>query len=240
MKSLNIIHLYPDLLNLYGDKGNIAVLRKRCILRGIEANVIEIKENDTFSLKDADIVLLGGGSDKEQITVSKKLYQHKEEFLEYRDSMGVLLALCGSYELLGRYFTIKGEKIDGLSLCDQYSEDSEKRLISNIAIQTQNGVVVGFSNHSGRTYIGENSSPFGTVIRGKGNNDEDKNEGTVYKNIIGTYLHGPLLPKNPEIADLMIKRALERKYGEKTELSELEDEIAKLAKAYVLDITKEG
>ena len=238
MRNLNIVHLYPDLLNLYGDFGNVAVLQKRCRMRDIEADVIDIKVNDTFSLSEADIVLLGGGSDREQKLVGKRLLEYKSDFEAYRDDMGCLLAVCGGFQLLGHYYSLGGEKIEGLSLCDLYTERKEERLIGNIAIQTQEGVVVGFENHAGRTYIGENATPFGTVIRGNGNNGEDKKEGIIYKNITGTYLHGPLLPKNPEIADLIIEKALERKYGEKIKLEPVDDYISECAKSYVLDITQ--
>ena len=238
MKSLNIVHLYPDLLNLYGDRGNIAVFRKRCMMRGITPNIINVTVNDTFSVNDADIVLLGGGSDREQKLVCGELIKYKAELEAYRDDMGCLLAVCGGYQLLGHYYSLDGEKIKGLSLCDLYTEQKEGRLIGNIAIQTQYGVAVGFENHGGRTYLGENATPFGTVIRGNGNNGEDKKEGVIFKNIIGTYLHGPLLPKNPEIADLIIEKAIERKYGEKITLEPVDDYIAECAKSYVLDITK--
>lgn len=238
MKELNIIHLYPDLLNLYGDKGNIAVFRKRCELRGITPKITGVTVNDTLSLSNADIILLGGGSDREQKLVGSQLLKFKAELEAYRDDMGCLLAVCGGYQLLGHYYSFDGEKIEGLSLCDLYTEQKEGRLIGNIAIQTQYGVTVGFENHGGRTYLGENATPFGTVIRGYGNNGEDKKEGVIFKNIIGTYLHGPLLPKNPEIADLIIERAAERKYGEKITLAPIDDYIAECAKSYVLDITK--
>lgn len=238
MKELNIIHLYPDLLNLYGDRGNIAVFKKRCALRNIKPNIISVTVNDKLSLNDADIILLGGGSDREQKLVCSQLLKSKSELEAYRDDMGCLLAVCGGFQLLGHYYSLGEEKIEGLSLCDLYTENKEGRLIGNIAIRTQSGVAVGFENHGGRTYLGNNATPFGDVIRGYGNNGEDKKEGVIFKNIIGTYLHGPLLPKNPEIADLIIKKALERKYGEKAELDPIDDYIAKCAKSYVLDITK--
>lgn len=238
MKELNIIHLYPDLLNLYGDKGNIAVLKKRSLLREIKANIINVTINDELSLKNADIILLGGGSDREQKLVCKELLKYKAELEAYRDDMGCILAVCGGFQLMGHYYSLSGEKLEGLGLCDLYTEQGDDRLIGNIAIQTQNGVAVGFENHGGRTYLGQNATPFGEVIRGFGNNGEDKKEGVIFKNIIGTYLHGPLLPKNPEIADLILEKALERKYGESIELTTIDDRIAEYAKSYVLDITK--
>lgn len=237
MKSLNIIHLFPDLLNLYGDRGNIAVFKKRCSLRGIEPNVIPVMAEDEPDFTKADIILLGGGSDREQRLVCGRLLKYKNELTSYRDDMGCLLAVCGGYQLLGHYYFQNGEKIEGLELCGLYTEQKEGRLIGNIAVQTQNGVAVGFENHGGRTYLDKNATPFGTVIRGFGNNGEDKTEGVIFKNIIGTYLHGPLLPKNPEIADLMIRRAISRKYGEDKPLEPIDDYTADLAKSYVLDAT---
>jgi hypothetical protein len=231
---INIIHLFPDLLNLYGDRGNIMVLKKRCELRGITANVIEFRINDEIDISNADIIFLGGGSDREQKLVCKKLLSIKEELLKFRDDFGVILAVCGGYQLLGKYYSLDDEKIEGLSLCDMYTEQKAGRLIGNIAIDTPLGTVVGFENHGGRTYLGENVAPLGKVIRGYGNNGEDGCEGVLYKNIFGTYLHGPLLPKNPELADLLLEKALIRKYNA-IELSPLDFEIEKLAKGYILN-----
>ena len=238
MKSLNIVHLFPDLLNLYGDYGNIVVLKKRAELRGINANIINISINDDIPFSDADIILLGGGNDNTQLIANEKLLKLKNEFHAYRDDYGTMLAVCGGFPLLGHYLYLNGTKTEGLSLCDLQTEENKKRLTGNIAIQTQNGVAVGFENHSGRTFLGENATPFGNVIRGFGNNGEDKTEGVLYKNITGTYLHGPLLPKNPEIADDILKKALERKYNENMELEPLNDIISEYAKSYILDITK--
>jgi CobQ-like glutamine amidotransferase family enzyme len=230
---INIIHLFPDLLNLYGDRGNILVLKKRCDLRGITANIIEFNINDEIDISNADIIFLGGGSDREQKLVCKKLLSIKEELIKFRDDLGVIFAVCGGYQLLGRYYSLDDEKIEGLSLCDMYTEQKQGRLIGNIAIDTGFSTVVGFENHGGRTYLGENVEPLGKVIRGHGNNGEDNYEGVLYKNIFGTYLHGPLLPKNPEFADLLIEKALLRKY-QTAELTPLPCHIEKLAKGYIL------
>lgn len=231
---INIIHLFPDLLNLYGDRGNIMVLKKRCELRGITPNIIEFRINDEINISNADIIFLGGGSDREQKLVCHKLFSIKEELINFRDDLGVILAVCGGYQLLGHYYSIDNEKIEGLSLCDMYTVQKEGRLIGNISIDTPFETVVGFENHGGRTYLGENVAPLGKVIRGYGNNGEDGFEGVLYKNIFGTYLHGPLLPKNPEFADLLLERALVRKY-KMAELSPLPCEIEKLAKGYILN-----
>ncbi len=235
-RTLNIVHLFPDLLNLYGDVGNILVLKKRCRLRNIDVNVIKYNIDDEINLENADIVILGGGSDREQKIVCEKLLEYKEEFIKYRDSDGVMLAVCGGFQLLGSYYNIDGEKIEGLNLCDFYTESKEGRLTGNICLDTLFGTVVGFENHGGRTYLGENAVPLGKVIRGNGNNGEDKTEGVIYKNIFGTYLHGPLLPNNPEFADMLIRKAIIRKYNDDSLLLPLNDELAKMAKTYVLNI----
>ena len=235
-KNLNIVHLFPDLLNLYGDSGNILVLKKRCELRNINVNIISYNINDNLNLNEADIVLLGGGSDREQKIVCNKLLDFKEELKAYRDDEGVLLAVCGGYQLLGHYYSTVNEKIEGLGLCDFYTETSQGRITGNICIDTLFGTVVGFENHAGRTYLGENAVALGKVIRGKGNNGSDKTEGIIYKNIFGTYLHGPLLPNNPEFADMLIRKAIMRKYNDSSLLSPLNDELEKMAKAYVLNL----
>lgn len=235
-KTLNIVHLFPDLLNLYGDSGNVLVLKKRCRLRNIDVNVIKYNIDDEIDLKNADIVLLGGGSDREQKIVCEKLSKCKEELFSYRDSDGVMLAVCGGFQLLGNSYNINGEEIQGIGLCDFYTVTKEGRLTGNICLDTLFGTVVGFENHGGRTHLGENAVPLGKVIRGNGNNGEDKTEGVIYKNIFGTYLHGPLLPNNPEFADMLIRKAIIRKYNDDSQLLPLEDELAKKAKAYVLNI----
>lgn len=235
-KSLNIVHLFPDLLNLYGDSGNVLVLKKRCRLRNIDVNIIKYNIDDEIDLKKADIVLLGGGSDREQKIVCEKLSECKEEFFSYRDSDGVMLAVCGGFQLLGNSYTVNGEEVQGIGLCDFHTVSKEGRLIGNICLDTLFGTVVGFENHGGRTYLGENAVPLGKVIRGNGNNGEDKTEGIIYKNIFGTYLHGPLLPNNPEFADMLIKKAVIRKYNDDSQLCPIGDELSKKAKAYVLNI----
>ncbi len=221
---INIAHFYPELLNLYGDKGNIISLVKRCQWRGIEAEVRNYSLEDDIDFSNIDIVFIGGGSDREQLIVCKKLVNIKDDIKEYVESNGVLLGICGGYQLLGKYYQLHEDKIDGLELLDIYTIQKPGRLIGNVVIETEFGKVVGFENHGGRTYIEDKDiKPFGKVIYGHGNNGEDKFEGVIYKNVIGTYLHGPLLPKNPKLTDEIIKRALEKKYNEKIELSPLDD-----------------
>ena len=211
---LTIGHLYPDLLNLYGDRGNIQCLMKRCQWRGIEAETIAYEIDDTIDFSKLDIVLLGGGSDREQMLVCEKLKTIQKDFKAYVEDNGVVIAICGGYQLLGKYYKTEQGMITGLDLVDMYTEQEEGRLIDNIVLQSElaDMPVVGFENHGGRTYINDNK-PFGKVLYGSGNDGKSGYEGVVYKNVIGTYLHGPLLPKNPQICDYLIQKALERKYG---------------------------
>ena len=210
---LTIGHLYPELLNLYGDRGNIQCLMKRCQWRGIEAETIAFEMGDTIDFSKLDIVLLGGGSDREQMIVCEKLKALQKDFKAYVEDNGVVIAICGGYQLLGSYYKTDQGMIEGLSLVDMYTEQEEGRLISNIVLQSDlfEMPVVGFENHGGRTGY----------------------EGVVYKNVIGTYLHGPLLPKNPQLADWLILKALQRKYGEQTALTELDDSQEKEANDYI-------
>ena len=230
---ITIGHLYPDLLNLYGDRGNIACLMQRCIWRGIEAETIEFNTGDVIDFSKLDIVLLGGGSDREQAIVCKNLLEIQSQFKEYVEDDGVVIAVCGGYQLLGKYYKTDDGMIEGLNLVDIYTEQEEGRLIDNIVLESPlaDMPVVGFENHGGRTYINGNQ-PFGKVLYGSGNDDKSGYEGVIYKNVIGTYLHGPLLPKNPQICDYLIQKALERKYGS-VQLSPLDDSQEKEANDYI-------
>ena len=232
---LKIGHLYPDLLNLYGDRGNIQCMKKRCEWRGIEAEVQEFELDDPVDFSTLDIVLLGGGSDREQMLVCEKLRGIKKNFRDYVEDGGSVIAVCGGYQLLGHYYDTDDGRIEGLSLVDLYTEQGSPRLISNIVIQNENlkMPIVGFENHGGRTYINDNK-PLGKVLFGYGNNEKDKAEGVLYKNVIGTYLHGPLLPKNPHVCDLLLANALERKYGV-NELTPLDDTQELEANRYIVD-----
>ncbi|MBS5195644.1 MAG: glutamine amidotransferase [Clostridiales bacterium] len=233
---LTIGHLYPDLLNLYGDRGNIQCLMKRCLWRGIEAETIAFELDDNIDFSNLDIVLLGGGSDREQMLVCEKLKEIQKDFKEYVEQGGVVIAICGGYQLLGNYYKTEEGIIEGLSLVDMYTEQGENRLIDNIVLQSElfDMPIVGFENHGGRTFIGENK-PLGKVLYGSGNDGKSGYEGVVYKNVIGTYLHGPLLPKNPQLADELILRALKKKYGEDVTLSPLDDSQEKAANDYIFN-----
>ena len=228
-------HLYPDLLNLYGDRGNIQCIMKRCEWRGIDAETIEYGLEDKVNFSKLDIVLLGGGSDREQMLVCQRLQEIREDFEAYVESDGVVIAVCGGYQLLGHYYQTDQGKMEGLHLVDIYTEQKPGRLIDNIVLKSElfDMPVVGFENHGGRTKIGNNKA-FGKVLYGSGNDGESGYEGVIYKNVIGTYLHGPLLPKNPQVCDYLIERALERKYKEKIILAPLEDKEEMEANSYIV------
>lgn len=230
---ITIGHLYPDLLNLYGDRGNIACMMRRCIWRGIKAETIEFNTGDDIDFSKLDIVLLGGGSDREQMIVCRNLKKIRAQFQDYVEDRRVVLAVCGGYQLLGKYYQTGAGIVEGLDLLDIYTEQEEGRLIGNIIIESglSDIPVVGFENHGGRTYI-NGCRPFGRVLYGKGNDGRSGYEGVIYKNVIGTYLHGPLLPKNSQICDYLLQKALERKYGE-VRLKKLDDRLERAANEYI-------
>lgn len=230
---LTIGHLYPDLLNLYGDRGNIACMMQRCLWRGIQVETIEINAGDTIDFGKMDIVLLGGGSDREQGIVCRNLKKFGERFREYVEDNGVVIAVCGGYQLLGKYYETDDGMIEGLNLLDIYTEQEEGRLTGDIILSSELSdiPVVGFENHGGRTCI-NGCRPFGRVLYGAGNDGRSGYEGVVYKNVIGTYLHGPLLPKNPQICDCLLQRALKRKYG-RVSLEKLDDRLERAANEYI-------
>ncbi|MGE5628274.1 MAG: type 1 glutamine amidotransferase [Solirubrobacterales bacterium] len=238
---LNICHLYPDLLNVYGDIGNILILKYRAEKRGIKVNIFDVSIGDVFQGEKYDIVFFGGGQDYEQSIVSNDLIEMKKFALtEYIEAGKVFLSICGGYQLLGKYYTTPdGEKLPGLEILDIYTEAGDKRFIGNTAVYNEafDESYVGFENHSGRTYIGD-LKPLGKVINGYGNNGEDGYEGCIYKNTYGTYFHGSLLSKNPELADRLIKTALEIKYGDTVELETLNDSIEIKAKKYIIENRK--
>ncbi len=235
--SINIVHLYPDLLNLYGDKGNIEALKKRLLWRNIEVNVTECTcDNTEIDFENTDIFFLGGGSDREQETVLSKLMQYKTEFLEFADKGGTILAVCGGFELLGKEI-LNSEKItEGLGVLDISTDlsNAKNRLIGNIVLECEGltDKIVGFENHGGRIDI-RNHTPLGKVLKGFGNNGKSEEEGVVFKNVTATYLHGPLLPKNPQLCDRILLQTLSHKYEDFCELSPLDDKLEHSANEYV-------
>lgn len=211
---ITIGHLYPELLNLYGDRGNILSIKKRCEWRNIEVEIKQFKLQDEIDFSVLDIVFIGGGSDREQLLVGKRLLDIKNEFQEYIENNGVTLTICGGYQLLGHYYKLQDETINALGILDIYTESEKERLIGNVVIHSEflgeHSTLVGFENHGGRTYINQHT-PLGNTVVGFGNNGKDGGEGVIYKNTFGTYLHGPILPKNPNLTDYIIFKALEKK-----------------------------
>lgn len=228
--------MYPDLLNVYGDVGNILILKYRAEHRGIKTIISHVSVNDNFDAEKYDIVFFGGGQDYEQSIVSEDLKTKKrEDVIRYIEDSKVFLSICGGYQLLGKYYvTPKGETIEGLNALDIYTTAGDKRFIGNTVIYNQdfNETYVGFENHSGKTYIGS-LKPLGKVLAGYGNNGEDGYEGCIYKNTFCTYFHGSLLSKNPELADRLIFLALQRKYG-KVILPPLDDTYELKAKEFII------
>ena len=229
---IKILHLYPKEMNLYGDHGNVLAIKRRCEWRNIDVEVIE-HEPDNKIPKDVDIIFGGGGQDSGQGIIEDDLQEIAPKLKDMIEDGVPCLVICGLYQLFGKYFqTSDGKKIMGTSILDIITNAGPERLIGNIVINSYGfGEVVGYENHSGLTSIGPNVNPFGEVILGAGNNGEDKTEGCRYKNCIGTYLHGPILPKNPKLADFFIEKALERKSATGVMLKKLDDEIEEKAHA---------
>lgn len=225
-------YLYPDLMNIYGDTGNITALKKRAEWRGIEVEVKNISVGDkldTFHVSSKpDIYFFGGGQDQQQELVAKDLeISDKGKVIRKGVERGVpVLAICGGYQLLGEYYKPhKGPKLKGVGLFPAYTVASNQRMIGNIVVECPISNLVGFENHSGKTYLHDGAQPLGKVISGFGNNGEDQTEGCIYKNAIGCYMHGSLLPKNPELADWLLQKALEAKYGKEIKLETLDDSL---------------
>ena len=233
---LNICHLYPDILNLYGDRGNILCMRKRLAWRGIDVNVDEVSIGQKLEASKYDLLFIGGGQDFEQEVLLPDLRGATTEELKaaIEDNLPVL-AICGGYQMLGQYYkTWDGAQCDFTGALDLYTIGSKDRMIGNYMFTCDelNCEIVGFENHSGKTYLGAGVKPMGKVLAGFGNNGEDGTEGARYKNVFGTYSHGSLLPKNPKLADHILRVALERKYGE-AELTPLDDSLETAAHDYM-------
>lgn len=215
-RPLRVVHLYPDALNLYGDGGNAMVIERRCAWRGIPVRVDDVHMGDELDLDTADIVLIGGGADRDQLAVAHELRSQRDALASYVEDDGVMLAICGSYQLLGRSYYMGDKKIEGLGIIAADTVRGDGRLTGNVAVRTElsDEPFVGFENHGGRTYLDEGERPLGTsTVPGAGNNGKDGLEGCLHRNLIGTYLHGPALSKNPDLADWLIERALERRVG---------------------------
>lgn len=224
MKSITIGHLYPKEMNIYGDFGNLLVLQRRLEWRGYTVKTKPYYTGEKqLDLRGTDILIGGGGQDSGQVSVEKDLRRHKQELSDASDSGMPMLMICGMYQLFGHEFvTLDGQRLEGIGIFDLTTSGDLRRMIGNVVIDTAFGPIVGFENHSGKTTLSKNTQPFGAVMQGSGNNGEDKTEGAQVGNSIGTYLHGPLLPKNPVLADYLIQCAVNRRYGV-TELTTIDD-----------------
>ena len=226
---LKICHLYPDVLNLYGDTGNILCMRRRLAWRGIDSAVQRVRVGEKLDLTSCDLLLIGGGQDFEQEVLLPDLRAGKSETLRSAIEDGIcVLAICGGYQMLGQYYeTWQGVRCDFVGALDLYTVGSQQRMIGNTVYRFRKpdgseSTLVGFENHSGKTWLGDGVEALARVDVGYGHNGEDGTEGVHFKNVFGSYSHGPLLPKNPAFCDLLLQTALERRYG-RAELEVLDD-----------------
>jgi len=232
---LRLLALYPEQMNIYADRGNILFLRRRCEWRGIGFAHAAAGPGEPVDPAAHDLLYLGGGQDRDQAAVAADMAASKGDALRAAVADGVtLLAVCGGFQLLGHSYRLGDESLPGLGLADLETVRGEgERLVGNVAIEVDLGdgprVVAGFENHGGRTHLGPGAEPFGRVLAGFGNDGEDGLEGVRVGNAIGTYLHGPLLPKNAWLADRLIAQALERRYGERPALAPLDDVLERAA-----------
>jgi hypothetical protein len=234
---LRVLSLYPEQMNIYADRGNLLFLQRRCEWRGIAFSWRSAGPGEAVDPGDHDLFYIGGGQDRDQRAVAADMVETKRSALHAAVGDGAaLLAVCGGYQLLGESYQLGEESLPGLGLADLRTVREEgPRLIGNVAIETELGgekrLLAGFENHGGRTYLGAGTRPLGRVVKGHGNNGGDGFEGIWRDNMIGTYLHGPLLPKNAWLADHLIALALERRYDERPELEPLPDELERAAHA---------
>ena len=232
---IRLVHLYPDLMSVYGDRGNVLALVRRAEWRGIAVDVTELTLGDTLDPAEVDLVFFGGGQDREQAVVSPDFLQQKGEAVRQAVEDGAaLLSVCGGYQLLGQsYTTVDGQQLPGAGLFDIRSVPGPRRHIGNVLVETdldgQRRTLVGFENHSGRTYLGRGVLPLGRALVGAGNNGEDGTEGAVYRSAVGCYLHGSLLPKNPWLADRLLAAALSHRLQQPVALEPLDDTLEEQA-----------
>ncbi|GCE13737.1 type 1 glutamine amidotransferase [Tengunoibacter tsumagoiensis] len=225
---LKIGHLYPTLMSVAADRGNLFSIEKRCKWRGISTEVDPIYVKQTPDFTKYDLILIHGAADREMEIASKDLQFKAESLREAAEANVTFLSVCAGYQLLGHYYKpYQGPEFKGASILDLYTEGGSQRFMTHVALECTfpdigTKVLVGYENHSGRTFLGPKAQPLGKVLAGWGNNGKDSGEGAIYKNVFGTYIHGPVLPKNPWLTDLLIQRALERRYG-KFDLLPLDD-----------------
>jgi CobQ-like glutamine amidotransferase family enzyme len=243
---LRLLALYPEQMNIYADRGNILFLQRRCEWRGIGFRYAASGPGDEFDPGEHDLIYIGGGQDRDQVLVAEDMLRTKREAIASAvNDSAALLAVCGGYQLLGHRYELGEESIPGLGIADlETVREPGPRLIGNVAIETDLGdgprVLAGFENHGGRTVLGPDAEPLGRVLHGHGNNGRDGYEGVKRLNLIGTYLHGPLLPKNAWLADRLIALAIERRTGSLPELEPLGDELEIAAHAGALRAAAKG
>lgn len=234
-KTITVAHLYPDIMNIYGDRGNIIALRHRAGMRGIKVEVVDVTVGDVWDPADADLIVIGGGQDREQRRIADDLVARGPAIRREVEHGLPVLAVCGGFQLFGhRYVDHEGGIIPGIGVFDletRHPGPRADRCIGDVVIKTDHGEIVGFENHGGRTYLAPGQAPLGTIRRGFGNNAEDGTEGARTKNAIGTYLHGSLLPKNFGLCDELITLALRRRYGESELLPAIDDTTERRAHA---------
>jgi lipid II isoglutaminyl synthase (glutamine-hydrolysing) len=232
---IHIGWLYPEYMNLYGDRGNVIVLEQRSRWHGLDPVVTRVGLGQPTDFRQFDLLMFGGGQDREQGLIAEDFLKVKGSSLgeAIHDGLAVL-AVCGGFQMLGKYFkTHKGEMLRFTGILDLWTEGSSDRMIGNAIVESdlfgETRTLVGFENHSGKTYLGPGVKPLGRVVKGYGNNGKDKMEGVLFKHCIGTYLHGSILPKNPHLADWLIQRAMERRYGAHVTIGALNDELEQKA-----------
>ena len=236
---LRIAHLYAHYLNIYGDRGNIITLTRRCQWRNLQVEVRATALKESFDPDYFDVYFIGGGQDKQQQVIAEDLLAKQDTLRKSIEGGAVILSVCGGYQLLGHYYKPhEGPELKGVSLVDAHTVAGNRRMIGNVVIKREDGsTLVGFENHSGRTFLGNGVSALGKVIIGNGNNGDDGFEGVAQDvgrgKVYGTYLHGSLLPKNPMLADEIIKRALNRRFGELS-LDRLDDQVETKAHDYAV------
>ena len=236
---LNICHLYPDILNLYGDRGNIITMKRRLEDRGIKVNIDECSIGQPLNADKYDIFFIGGGQDFEQEVLLRDLSSGKAQDIRTAvEEEKTFLAICGGYQMLGEYYkTWDGVQLDFIGAIGVHTIGAKERMIGNYMFRTtpESGdtVVVGFENHSGKTYLSEQVAPLGMMLSGNGNNGEDMTEGARYKNVFGTYSHGSLLPKNPVLCDFILQTALNHRYDGAEPLAPLDDTLELNAHRYM-------
>ena len=228
-KKITLLYLYPDEMNIYGDAGNVLTLQRRLEWHGYQPEVTYHHVGDKLNTK-ADILVGGGGQDSGQLKVYEDLQKNGPELKEMADRGVPMLMICGLYQLFGhRFITHEGAELPGIGIFDAETRATKTRLIGNVILDTDFGEIIGYENHSGQTFLLGEQQPFGTVTKGGGNNEKDKTDGAVYNNVFGTYLHGSLLPKNPEFADALIETAVTNRYGS-CELQVVDDYFAEQAR----------